>query len=177
MKSFQVARANLSPYQSENFGLQEKNALEAFPGLRYLPLKDLDPEDETILITNTHTQFKNLDPQILKKTKLILHPNSGYDHWLEEKNFWNDIPVVVGHTIRAQAVAEYTLGCLFDSFLQLPQHLSWDSNRKWDRRLLKDSEIWVFGYGHIGKIVADTLNTLGAKVTVVDPYLDSCPHP
>jgi D-3-phosphoglycerate dehydrogenase / 2-oxoglutarate reductase len=36
--------------------------------------------------------------------------------------------------------------------------------------------VWVFGYGHIGKIIADTLAVLGMAVTVVDPYETRCPH-
>lgn len=149
--------------------------VEGIPSLTYgspQEFKDL----ETILITNTHTELSKIPPRILEKTALIIHPNSGYDNFANDLSLWKDTPVVIGHTIRAQAVAEYSLGALFEGLLELPQHLSWHPQRNWDRTLLRGTNVWVFGYGHIGKIIADTLATLGMKVTVVDPYVEQCPH-
>lgn len=173
MKSYQVIRTHLSPYQSQEFPQKEKATIEALGELSYHSLNHFEDQD-TILITNTHTQFKDLDPRILKQTKLIIHPNSGYDHWAQEHELWKNIPVVIGHTIRAQAVAEYSLGALFQGLVELPQHLAWQRERTWERTLLKGTSVWVFGHGHIGKIIADTLMTLGMSVTVVDPYKENC---
>jgi phosphoglycerate dehydrogenase-like enzyme len=175
MESWQVIRTHISPYQGNDYTLKEKKLLESLPGVSYLSLAEAHSERPSILITNTHTQLAQLPPQLLQSTRLIIHPNSGYDHFAQEPQFWQNIPLVVGHTIRAQAVAEYTLSCLFQT-LQLPHHPSWDAKRNWPRQLLRHSSIWVFGYGHIGKIVADTLATLGAAVTVVDPFIEQCPH-
>lgn len=155
----------------------ERSILEGFPELEYRNLAELDREKDIILLTNTHTRLSDLPPEIFKRTKLILHPNSGYDHFASDLRLWENIPLVIGHEIRAQAVAEYSLGCLFEGLLNLPQHLSWDKGRRWDRSLLKNQTVIVFGYGHIGKIVADTLKTLGMKVLVVDPFIQQCPHP
>ncbi len=176
MKSYQVIRTHLSPYQASNFVDLEKRTLEAL-GVQYRPLNEAKSGMETILITNTHTQLKDLPADLLTQTKLIIHPNSGYDHFADEYHLWSKIPLAIGHTIRAQAVAEYTLASLFEGVSQLPQHLSWDKERKWDRKLIGDMSVWVYGYGHIGKKVADTLKNLGAKVTVIDPYVSDCPHP
>jgi phosphoglycerate dehydrogenase-like enzyme len=170
MKSFQVARANLSPYQRENFTALEKKAFESIPGISYVPLSALDFHQEIVLVTNTHTKLSELDPQMLASVKLIIHPNSGYDNWAQEKAFWENIPVVIGHRIRAQAVAEYTLGCLMNGALRLPEHKSWDKERKWDRKLLSEMTVAVVGCGHIGSKVAGTLKTLGSKVFVIDPH-------
>lgn len=131
---------------------------------------------KTILVTNTHTQLADIPPDILKQTVLIIHPNSGYDHFSKEHNLWKDIPLVVGHGIRAQAVAEYSIGAVFEGLQELPQHLVWNKDRTWNRTLLKDTSVWVFGYGHIGRIIADTLSILGMNVTVVDPFIKYCPH-
>lgn len=169
MKSYQVIRTHLSPYQSKDFSLREKALIEKLPGLNYQGLKDAK-EEETILITNTHTQLRELPHSLLKQTKLIIHPNSGYDHFESEQDLWANIPLVVGHTIRAQAVAEYSLRALFEGMIELPCHMSWDANRIWERPLLRGTSVWIFGYGHIGKIIADTLSTLGMNVTIVDPY-------
>ena len=151
--------------------------LSHFPEIEYLPLKELNGDKDCILLTNTHTQLSHLPPTVLKKTKLIIHPNSGYDHFTQDHNLWKDIPVVIGHEIRAQAVAEYSIGCLFEGAMELPQHLSWNKERRWDRKLLKGKTVLIFGYGHIGKIIAGTLYTLGLEVQIVDPYIDHCPFP
>lgn len=172
---YQVIRTHTSPYQSADFLQREKALIDAIPGLEYRTLNNAE-DRPTILITNTHTQLKNLPSSLLAQTRLIVHPNSGYDHFSDEENIWGKIPLVVGHVIRAQAVAEYSLGAVFEGLLELPQHVTWQPTRKWNRRLLKDTSVWVFGYGHIGKVIADTLATIGMKVTVVDPYIDQCPH-
>jgi phosphoglycerate dehydrogenase-like enzyme len=149
--------------------------VEKFSALEYRTPEN--PSDlEVILVTNTHTQLKDLAPALLKKTRLIIHPNSGYDHFAGDVEVWKNIPVVIGHTIRAQAVAEYSISALFEGLVELPQHLAWNKERTWERKLLKGTDVWVFGYGHIGKIIADTLSTLGMKITIVDPFISHCPH-
>ena len=175
-KSFQVIRTHLSPYQAKNFEQIESSALEMLPGIKYRQLGDFKAQQPTILVTNTHTKISELPPEILKSTELIVHPNSGYDNFRQDEKFWKDIPLIIGHEIRAQAVAEYTLSCLFQGLTELPQHLSWDHSRNWSRNLIKGREVWIFGHGHIGKIVAQTLSALGANLTIVDPFIKSCPY-
>ncbi len=175
IKTYQVARTHVSPYQNKDFLKIEKELIEEIPGLSYRTLEELT-EEPVILLTNTHTQLRNLPAKVLAKTELIVHPNSGYDHFAPEHDLWRNIPLVIGHRIRAQAVAEFSLSAIFEGLVALPRHLAWDRNRKWDRTLLAGSEVWVFGYGHIGSVVADTLGTLGLSVTVVDPFITRCPH-
>ncbi len=171
MKSYQVIRTHTSPYQGTDFALNEQKSLESLPGIFYRTLENYDPMMESILITNTHTQLALLPTNLLKKTKLIIHPNSGYDHFADDKNIWKDIPLVIGHQIRAQGVAEYILACLFEG---LPRHLSWDKNRIWNRKLLTEKKIWLFGHGHIGQKVSRTLQSLGCQLTIVDPFMPDC---
>lgn len=172
---YQVVRTHISPYQNKDFLSHEKAVIEQFEELSYRTLSEYI-SGETILITNTHTQLKTLPRDLLNKTKLIIHPNSGYDHFADEHDIWKDIPLVVGHTIRAQAVAEYSIGAVFEGLVQIPQHMMWSKERAWNRTLLRETSVWIFGYGHIGKIIADTLAILGMNVTVVDPYIETCPH-
>jgi phosphoglycerate dehydrogenase-like enzyme len=169
MKSFQVLRTHISPYQAQDFIQKERELLSSLPQVDYRTLETYDLQKPSILITNTHTTLRELPPGLLRNTKLIIHPNSGYDHFVVDKTLWSEIPVVVGHSIRAQAVAEYTLDCLFQT-QRLPKHESWDKKRLWKRRLIRDSKILIFGYGHIGTILERTLSALGAEVTVIDPY-------
>lgn len=169
MLQYQVIRTHLSPYQAPEFKALEKNLLESISGVFYAE-ESLGPETPTILITNTHTQLRNLPPALLKQTELIVHPNSGYDHFGSEEDLWEKTPLIVGHVIRAQAVAEYSLTCLFQGLSELPQHLHWSSSRSWPRSLIKGLKVCLFGHGHIGKILEATLTTLGAEVTIVDPF-------
>lgn len=172
----QVIRTHTSPYQSKDFLRHEEELIRNIGSLTYRTLENFEPVD-TILITNTHTQLRNLPRKVLEHTKLIVHPNSGYDHFTPEHDLWKSIPMVIGHSIRAQAVAEYSVGALFEGLLELPQHITWNKDRNWNRTLLKGTDVWVFGYGHIGKIIADTLSVLGMKVTKVDPFKEGClPH-
>ena len=174
MLKYQVIRTHVSPYQDKDFTSRERVLIDGL-GLEYRALNEAE-DRPTILITNTHTQLKDLPQKLLKHTKLIVHPNSGYDHFHDEHEIWKSIPMIIGHTIRAQAVAEYSLGALFEGLVELPQHLTWHRERTWNRTLLAGTNVWVFGYGHIGKVISDTLATLGMKVTVVDPYVEQCPH-
>jgi D-3-phosphoglycerate dehydrogenase / 2-oxoglutarate reductase len=175
MKSYQVIRTHTSPYHAENFVQEERSALEKIPGIHFCSFEDAHPETPTILITNTHTQLQKLPRNIIEQTQLIVHSNSGYDHFIPDYEIWKNIPVIIGHEIRAQAVAEYSLSCLFQGLLELPQHLSWNQDRKWNRELIKNQTILIYGYGHIGKIVAHTLSALGATVWVNDPFVSNCP--
>src|SRR6478735_7313580 len=113
MKSYQVVRTHISPYQSKDFISQEETMISGLAGLNYRRLNEISDLD-TILITNTHTDLRALPPGLLKRTKLIIHPNSGYDNFHKDHVLWKDIPIVIGHTIRAQAVAEYSIGAVFE---------------------------------------------------------------
>ena len=175
MKKYQVIRTHSSPYQNDDFFELERKIIEDFSVLQYVSLEEAS-ELPTILITNTHTKLVNIPKKILDQTCLIIHPNSGYDNFSKEIHFWENIPLVIGHEIRAQAVAEYSLGAVFENLLEMPQHLNWNKERKWSRTLLKETQVWVFGYGHIGKIISDALSVLGTKVTVVDPFVKNCPY-
>lgn len=174
MNQIQVLRTNLSPYQAKDFPYKEKLALEGIQGIKYL--QRAGSERPKILITNTHTNLAEFFEELTQGVELIIHPNSGYDQFTQDAHLWKDIPVVVGNEIRAQAVAEYTLRCLFEGAVEFPQHIEWNKERTWQRPLIRELPVWIFGYGHVGKILASTLTALGTKVTVVDPYIEECPY-
>lgn len=175
MKTIEVLRTNISPYQAKDFPHLEKAALEGIGGVKYLTKFSAQSRPQ-VLITNTHTNLSEFYKEILESTELIIHPNSGYDQFAQDVHLWKDIPVVIGNEIRAQGVAEYALRCLFEGTVDLPQHVEWNKERKWERPLIKELPVWIFGYGHVGKILAKTLTALGAHVTIVDPYISECPY-
>lgn len=170
MLQYQVIRTHISPYQGKDFKSRERALLESLSGVFYAE-ESLGPKTPTILITNTHTQLSSIASELLEQTELIIHPNSGYDHLISEESIWMKRPLIVGHEIRAQAVAEYSLASLFQGVAELPQHLSWSTDRSWKRSLIKGMSICLFGHGHIGKIISRTLEALGARVAIVDPFV------
>lgn len=172
MKSFQLIRLNVSSYQSPFFIQKEKESLQSL-GLRYCEnFEELDGSP-LVLLTNTHTELA-LHPQLLARTELIIHPNSGYDNLSRDYTLLSNIPTIIGHEIRAHAVSEWILSCFFEASIKRPVHPTWELGRQWNRTRLKDKEVVVFGYGHIGKMVTSALRALGTTVHVVDPYVEGC---
>ncbi|MBT3586657.1 MAG: hypothetical protein HN509_17235 [Halobacteriovoraceae bacterium] len=160
-----IYRCNVSGYQAKDFKQQEKEYLNSISGLSYS--KEITPEINC-LITTSNTVIEELPKDLLSRLKLIIHPNSGYDnfakHWVQQCQF----PIILGNPIRAQAVAQYSLSCLFHS-LQPPFRSNWDPSRNWSRQLLKEKKILLLGNGHIGKIIEQALTALQANLSIYDP--------
>jgi D-3-phosphoglycerate dehydrogenase len=169
----QVYRTSTSSYQNSKFLTKEKTVLEEIPGVKYIQsLNEIDSDIPFILITNTHTNPEEIAPNILENTKLLIHPNSGHDNISLEFLKKSDFPIILGNPIRANAVAEYTLGCIFKEYTPVPYHHHWSSDRTWDRKLLRDQKVTILGYGHIGKLLKATLSPLCKEVKVFDPNIE-----
>lgn len=169
----QVYRTNSSSYQSGSFFKDEKEALESLPGVTYLQsLSEVKKGRPFILISNTHTSPSELPPELLKNTVLWIHPNSGYDNFSREFVAKAGFPIILGNPIRAAAVTEYILGCVFKRFAPVPNHTHWSTDRKWDRSLLRDQKVLIIGAGLIGKTLHQCLSPLCSQLITVDPYLD-----
>lgn len=166
----QVLRLNLSSYQDEDFIQKEKTAFNEIDNVEYIEsASEFDPDSNYVLITNTHTEVDKIADNILKRTVLVIHPNSGYDNISNDFVSNNSFPVIRGNKIRANAVSEYILSCSFKHFVQMKSHLFWDKTRKWDRKLISDLKVLIIGHGHIGSTVAKSLSPLCKNLTVVDP--------
>src|SRR5690606_35681131 len=143
---------------------KEKESLQSL-GLRYCCQREELDSSALILLTNTHTDLR-LCPELLARTQLIIHPNSGYDNLSKDYSLLKNIPTIIGHEIRAHAVSEWILSCFFEASITRPVHPQWDQTRQWNRTRLKDKEVVVFGYGHIGKMVVSALRAVGTTVHV-----------
>lgn len=131
----------------------------------------LTPVDEKgeILISNTLFNFRNADTSLFENTKLIIHPNSGFDNFPVEFVRESNFPIIVGNPIRAEAVAEYSLSSLFQNFVKVPHQKKWQPGRNWDRPLLSKLNVLIVGFGHIGKMIHDSLKGLGVNPDLYDP--------
>lgn len=168
--SIVVKRADSSSYFPPGFEALERSRLEEIPGVKYLGTSaDPSTQDEVVLLTNTHTQLKRF-AHVRPQVKALIHPNSGFDNLAPDFEDWKHLPILLGNSIRAQAVAEWALSALFQHFSPLRHHGHWPGSRAWPRPIISGTEILLIGYGHVGKILAGTLRTLGAKLSVHDPY-------
>jgi len=164
----QVIRLNVSSYQGPLFFKQEKEFLSSLNNLEYV--REWDGQSPTILITNTHTEVENISSELLEKTKLIIHPNSGYDNFSPTFTESNNFPIILGNPIRANAVSEYILSSLLSYFSQIPNHKTWDKTRTWNRKRLKDLKVQIIGYGMIGQILEKSLSPLVKDIFIYDPF-------
>ena len=161
-----VKRTSTSPYFSPTFNQLELESLNEYVDM--LPSDSGDVTD--MLITNTHTNFDLLSGEQVDNLKLVIHPNSGYDNFPIDFVRGLKAPIVIGSTIRAQAVAQYILSSLFSHFAKIPNHSKWDVERKWPRKLISDLKITIIGFGHIGKILHTTLAPMVKELSVYDPF-------
>lgn len=178
--NFQVYRTHASSYQDSKYLANEKKVLEEISDVNYIQtLQQYQPGSKIILITNTHTDPHLIPERILKETVLMIHPNSGYDNLSDEFRRSAEFPIIIGNPIRANAVVEYTLGCMFKHFSPIPNHHHWQTDRAYPRKLIRDQNILLLGHGNIGKILANSLTPLCPKLTVFDPFVEAqhIPYP
>jgi D-3-phosphoglycerate dehydrogenase len=161
-----IKRTSTSPYFSSTFNHLEKESLAPFVDM--LPSETTDPT--SIIITNTHTNFDLLSSQQIDALELIIHPNSGYDNIPLDFIKGSKAPIVIGSTIRAQAVAQYIMSAILNHFSAIPDNKEWDKARKWPRKLLSDLKVTLIGFGHIGKILNAFLAPIVKTINVYDPY-------
>jgi len=163
-----IVRTGASPYFSDHYLDREKELVNSLGASYYF--EQFPDNRDLILISNTHFQPLDLSDKTCNQIKYIIHPNSGHENippsWLES---WA-IPLIKGNTIRAKAVAEYCLQCLFHYCGPLHFSNQWDKTRTWNRKRLSDLTLLILGYGHVGKHLSEVLESLGAHVTIYDPY-------
>jgi phosphoglycerate dehydrogenase-like enzyme len=168
-----VKRIGKSPYFEKNFIENEKNSLEKILGVNYTYEENSNIAE--IIITNTHVQLDQSHLNFFANTKLIIHPNSGYDNFSYSfvDNFKGSI--IVGNEIRKQAVSNYILSCLLKHYSPINNELTWDLKRTWKRELLKDKTILIVGLGNIGQLLYTSLINLVKEIKIYDPF-NGHPH-
>lgn len=165
-----LKRLVLSPYHGRDFRRNEHQMVQD------LGLEDLtdcweSSEQADIYLSNTLFPFsEETIEEFNEKTKLMIHPNSGYDNFPLEFVKKAKFPIVVGNPIRAQGVSEYSLSSLFNAISPLQNHQSWVKGRNWKRKLLSSCHVMIVGQGHIGTILLESLQPLTQNITVLDPF-------
>lgn len=164
-----IKRQNLSPYWSEVFLAEEQSLFEKL-GLKYLSPHAPSNAEFDILITNTHTDFSKFSTEQIKRLKLVIHPNSGYDNFSMPFVRELEAPIVLGNSLRAHAVSEVILSELFARYSLSQNHLTWDKERKWPRKLLSDQKVLIIGMGMIGNTLYQSLMPFVNDLMLHDPF-------
>ncbi len=173
-QKYQLKRLASSPYHGDSFKEGEMKMVESL-GISYSSQSHHGHDYHyDFYISNTHYLFKEKEvKKFNKKTKLLIHPNSGYDNFSCEFVKNAHFPIIIGNRIRAKAVAEYILSCLFNHLTILQKDKEWNHQRSWNRQLIQEHHIAIIGYGHIGKILKSSLEPLSKNLTIIDPFKDS----
>lgn len=159
-----IKRTDSSTYFPADFFDLERKRIESTSPYRYFsPTEALPDQGEIVLITNTHTQLQKWEG-LKDRVKLIIHPNSGFENLATQT--WS-APVVLGNTIRAQAVAQWCLSALYQEVGFIRHQTIWPVHRFNPRRLPSELKILIVGAGHIGKLLKHHL----PQAEVSDPWL------
>ena len=171
-QTIQIFRTQVSPYQKKDFQKKEKKTIEGIKHKGHKLEYTLSPPTKnSIIITNTLTKIEKIMDIDWNLVKLIVHPNSGYDNFPFEFVEKAKFPIIIGNPIRAHAVCNYILSCLFEHYNPIPKHKSWHKGRHWKRKfILTNKRVLLIGYGHIGKILHQVLLPLVREVAIYDPF-------
>ena len=128
-ETLKITRLRSSSYQRSDYLNFEGARLVGIENTQYC--YDKVPESgPLVLITNTQLDFDEINQDILSRTQLIIHPNSGFDNIPRSIIQDYDFPIILGNPIRANAVAEYSLSCLFHHMSSVPFQKGWQAGRK-----------------------------------------------
>lgn len=174
-KQHLIFRPDVSQYQVSNFREIEKTQIEEIPNVKYMTtFEELEQNSssEVVVISTSQTPVKELSEKLKAfNIKLWIHPNSGYDNlpqsFVEQANF----PIVVGNTIRANAVYLYSVQCLLDSMGSIPFYQQWEPTRQFERKSFRKENILVIGRGHIGQKMTSFLENSELEYQLLDPFL------
>lgn len=117
-----------------------------------------------------------LDREVLEKTKLKVISRCGSGLSNVDQKTAKELEIKVFSTPDGPtlAVAELTIGIIL-SLLRFITRMNQDLHEgKWNKRTgfqLKDKNVVIIGFGHIGQKVASLLKPFKAHIIVVDPYL------
>ena len=169
MENMIIRRLAQSKYFSSNFLLKEEQELQQFGAYEIeATQKESRPN---IAITNTDISIESLwNAGSFEQTKLIIHPNSGYDNFSKKFIQESGIPVILGNPIRQEAVVAYCLSSFFQASSAIPWKNQWDNQRFWSRVPLSDLSVMIIGHGHVGRSLEKKLRPLTNHIFIHDPF-------
>lgn len=167
-------RPDISKYQVSDFQAHESAAIEKISKIKYIKNEEelfsaANLESDIIFCSTSNTnasKFEKIHPRI----KLWIHPNSGYDNLGADFVKKATFPIIIGNSIRADAVFLYILNCITTYLGEIPFVSSWDNNRAFKRKNIYNQNFLLIGHGHIGEKVEVFLKSANIKYTIYDPY-------
>ncbi len=132
-------------------------------------------------ITGLIAGLEPLDRDVLSKCDLKALSRVGSGMSNVDQDAAKELGVAVSNTPDGPtlAVAELTVGSLFNLLRQTSAMDRAMRNGKWDKRMgrqMKDLTVSVVGFGRIGRKTGELLKALGVNVIAVDPFLTEAPE-
>lgn len=169
--AYYLYRPEISSYQGENFRIKERQALSKL-GIKCVDTTIEIPDNQNVIVISTSYTDNEKIKKSLSHTKLALwiHPNSGYDNFSIDFIKDADFPIILGNTIRANAVSQFYIQSVINLMGQIPRKSQWDTTRSFRRQLLNQKDVLIIGQGQIGEKVATALKCFGSHVKHYDPF-------
>ena len=122
-----------------------------------------------------------LDRDVLSKSELKALSRVGSGMSNVDQEAAKELGVAVSNTPDGPtlAVAELTVGSLFNLLRQTTTMDRAMRGGKWDKRMgrqMKDLTVSIVGFGRIGRKTGELLKALGVNVIAVDPFLNDAPE-
>ena len=128
------------------------------------------------LIVRSNTKVNEELYQHATRLKVVGRAGNGVDNIDMDGATKRGIIVVNTPDSNSVSAAELTIGLLFATCRNIPQHHIRLQNKVWDRSGLKGMEllektVGVVGLGRIGSLVANRLKSFGMNIIAYDPYI------
>lgn len=167
-------RPDISKYQAPNFQANESTSIEKISKIKYIKseeelFSDTNLESDIIFCSTSNTNASKFE-NIYRRIKLWIHPNSGYDNLGADFVKKAKFPIIIGNSIRADAVYLYIVNCITTYLGEIPFLPNWDKNRAFKRKNIYNQNFLLIGHGHIGEKIEVFLKSANIKHTISDPY-------
>lgn len=154
---------------------QEGVIVDVKPSLSRQELLEVIGEYDA-LIVRSNTKVNEELYQKATRLKVVGRAGNGVDNIEMDGATKRGIIVVNTPESNVVSAAELTIGLLFATCRNIPQHHARLKDRIWDRAGLKGMElqgktVGIVGLGRIGSLVATRLKSFGMSIIAYDPYI------
>ncbi len=155
--------------------IQEGATVDVKPSLSRQELLEVIGEYDA-LIVRSNTKVNEELYQKATRLKVVGRAGNGVDNIEMDGATKRGIIVVNTPESNVVSAAELTIGLLFATCRNIPQHHNRLKERIWDRAGLKGMEllgktVGIVGLGRIGSLVATRLKSFGMNIIAYDPYI------
>lgn len=137
-------------------------------------------EDVEVILGGILCPFSRKIMDMFPKLKVIATCRGGIENVDMEAAKERGIMVVNGYGRNAEAVSDFTMALMLSELRNVSRsHLRMVTTSDWDNTFVNtmymphmcESTVGLFGFGYIGRLVAQKLTGFGCKIAVYDPFI------